>query len=211
MKRGIILLAALAMLAAGCAKAPDRAVPPTPPAKEEAPPPKTETPPPATAEVPGPGQVCLKTDDGSGIKFGMGRPQSDGGYQAGSGWTITWPAVQMLGNVTFARPVDPASVKITVEPGTWVYKELQARGLPENAFAFNIMPAEGDFNRPLEMQQGKEGWITLKVEEARDRSGQPLLSKPATLRVYMYDWTKQDHPKHLTDCQTSLAIPNTSH
>lgn len=198
MKRLAAVLIVLALAAAGCAKT----VPPAP----QTPAPQTPAPQtPANDQIPTAEQVCLKTDDGTGIRFGMARAQSDGGYSAGSGWTVTWQATQILSHVEFPRAVDPASVRITVEPATWVMAELRATGHSENIFPFAVMPAGAQIKDPLVYQQAKPGWLTIKVTEAKDKSGQSLLTKPATLKVYAYDPQIQGHD-YLHQCLTSLAV-----
>jgi len=207
MKRLAVFMAAVAMMAVGCAKAPARDLPaPAPKPVTENPAPQT----PANNEIPAADQVCLKTDDGTGVRFGMARAQSDGGYQAGSGWTVTWQATQILSHVEFPRAVDPASVKITVEPSAWVYTELRAIGHGENVFPFAVMPADAQVKDPLLYQQAKPGWLTIKVTEAKDKSGQSLLTKPASLKVYVYDPQLQGHD-YLQQCLANLAVPVTNH
>jgi hypothetical protein len=196
------LLLALTMVAAGCTPARNPA-PAAPTAGSDKP---AETQPTQSSQmIPAENEICLKADDGSGVALNLGRPQSDGGYNARAGWTITWPATQILGHIRFGQPVDPASVKITVVSPDWVLVKSELGGTDARSVPLVVMPRERAEADPLIMQQGKAGWVTVKVEAANGSDGKPLLNAPASLRVFMFDNAMANSQAYLWQCLSTIS------
>jgi hypothetical protein len=197
-KRLFLLLAPLVL--AGCTTANG----PSPAPKDSTPMPEkpTQTEP-GTVALPKENEVCLKPEDQSGILFHLYKPQGDSTFRAKPGWTIARPAYELLGAVSFPKPVDRSSVKLRVEPAAdWVYQERPTIGAPETLAPFDFVPAGA---KPNSVTWGKPGWITLTVESAKAKDGSDLVTKPLSLRIFAYDEAHQ--LPYLVSCYTSLGVP----
>lgn len=136
----------------------------------------------------------------------MARAQSDGGYEARAGWAVTWHNTQVLGSIRFPRAVDPASVTISVDSPDWVHVAPSWGAQDEAVVPFVIMPREFAGQDPLDFRNGPAGWVTLTVEAATGKDGAPLLSEPATLRLFMFENAMAESHPYLVQCLSSIAL-----
>lgn len=181
-----LLLAAL--LAAGCAAGAN----PEPPAGSD-------------PAVPSEGEVCLKPENPSGIKFSLHKPESDSSHEAEAGWTVARPAFQLIGQVHFPAEVDPSSVQIHLDAQGWQAAEVPAHiHRQPNTVLFHFLSVGAE---PEPLAWGEPGWLTITVEGAKTPDGQPLQSEPAALRIFAYNREMQEAYPYLLECYESLESP----
>lgn len=213
-----IALSLAALTLAGCSAAQTPAPVSTPAPVENKPAPVTEAKPaPAPAQPAGPApgstalptkdEVCVKPEGPGALPIVLLKPQGNSSFLAKTGWTIARPNFQLMGSVSFPRPVDPATVKLKVEPAAnWVAVEAKAIGAPENMAHFNFLPAGGNLKEPLLMQMGKPGWIHLTVESAKDKQGKEMVEQPTTLKIFAYDNDLSAKAPYVHECYSSLGV-----
>lgn len=163
---------------------------------------------PAIVVVPTPEEICLKPEDKSGISFVLYKPQGDSSFLAKPGWVISRPSFQILGSVIFPRDVDPASVKLSIEPaGAYQLTPARGQNVPESMVLFHFMPVGSDISEPLLLQWGQPGWVTITLEGAKDKQGALFVDRPLTLKIFAYDMQMADAYPYLTPCYSSLSVP----
>lgn len=198
MTRHVAALLSLLLLA-GCAtqKAPEQST--TAPPSSTAP---TSTPSAPAADVkaavPRKEEVCLKPEDTSGITIQLYKPAGDSTFRARPGWTIARPNMALVGAVVFPKPVDRASVKLSVEPASYQPVETKSNA-PDTIYDFKFLQDGKEYDL-------KPGWITLKVESARAKDGTVLVGSPLALKIFAYDNAMADANPYLHQCYTSLGV-----
>jgi hypothetical protein len=151
-------------------------------------------------DTPKASDICLKPEDSSGITILLHRYAAHGVFQVKPEWTVAFRSTTIPATILFPRPVDRATVKIAVEPSSWTLERTDDAA-NDSQFTFRLLPGG-----KLTTEEAQPGWIVIRMQEAFDKQGRTLLSKPWSLRIFVYDQqTAASHP-YLPECQSTLTV-----